>query len=78
MGSDEWETDAWKEGQKKEQERVKKLNEETRAKLKKYFIKKLESLGCPDSYLDRTAESMTKKTIEVLNWKGEEVCKFYR
>jgi hypothetical protein len=78
MGSDAWETDAWKEGQKKEKERVKKLNEITRAKLKKYFIKKLELFGCPDSYLDRTSETLINDTIRILKWKGEEVSSYYR
>lgn len=78
MGSDEWETEAYKEGQKKEQERVRKLNEETEAKLKDYFVQVLKKHGCPDKYLNRTSNTLTRNTIKILGWKGEEVSSFYR
>ena len=35
-------------------------------RLHRYFVKQLESFGCPDSYLDRTADKMVKRTLEIV------------
>jgi hypothetical protein len=77
MGSDEWETDSWKKGQKKEKERVKKINEKTKIKAEEYIKYFLDSMTEIENS-DEHSKILIDDIIKILNWKGEEVSRFYK
>jgi hypothetical protein len=82
MGSDDWETEAYKKGQKKEQRKVAIKNIRTKAKAKAFITKKIINLAqIPKAQhwvADCEAEEMINELIKILNWKGEQVSSFYR
>jgi len=50
---------------------VRKVTEGKRNLLYKYFKKKLESFGCPDSYLTTTSDKMVKEVLKILKLEVE-------
>ncbi len=44
-----------------------KIPKARRNRLYKYFKEKLREFGCPDSYLNKTADSMVKETLKKLH-----------
>jgi len=42
------------------------LLEEDLVRMKKYLISKLQDFGCPDSYLDHTADTMLNDLLKIM------------
>jgi len=48
-----------------------KITKARRDMLYKYFKRKLEDFGCPDSYLPTTADKMVKEALKLLKLEVE-------
>ena len=50
---------------------VRKITKGKRDRLYKYFKRKLEHFGCPDSYLTTTSDKMVKEVLKLLKLEVE-------